>query len=82
MDHTVVWRTDSVDVSFIGSDATVESHALECRRAVERANRIVRAQAQRADRGSAFEEIVSREGIRLGVDDQIDLTLAIERHAL
>ena len=52
------------------SDPAVESHALERGRAVLRANRIVGEQAERAHRGSALEEMLSRERIRIGVDDK------------
>ena len=77
VDHARVGCADGGNARLVGADPAVEAHALQRGRPVHRSYRVLRAQADRADRRAAFEEMRPRNGIGIRVQDQVDVALPV-----
>ncbi len=76
IEQAAVERADCRDLPFLGADAAGEARAGEGLGARQRLRRVGRRQAQRADRGPMHQQVGMRERVRLGVEHEVDRTLA------
>ena len=81
MNHAAVGSAYPADLRFIAPDPAVEPGTLQSGAAIERAHRIVSAQGHGANRRTMLAKIISNESIRFGIEDQVDVSLPIQRDA-
>ena len=82
IDHASVRRANCGYAHLVGPERAVEARALQGRRPVQRPNRVVGIQADCADGRPTLEKVGTREGVRIGVQNKIDIALAVKRHFL
>src|SRR5215831_17673803 len=82
VDEVAVGRVDRRDFRFLWTDSAIEALAMKRRCAVERPDTVVGDEAHRADGGPVDYELRIGERTRLGIDDEVDLPLVVQRHVL
>ena len=82
IDHAAVRRRDRGQRRLLQAHRAVESCRLQRRGALERAQRIVGGEADRADRRAVFDQMRARKRMRIGVEDQVDAALPVQREVL
>ena len=77
IDEAAIRRPDGGYLEFSGPDRAIESDTLQRGRAIQRPDGIIGKQSHRADRGTAIDEVFPRDRIRIRVQDQVDVALAV-----
>ena len=80
IDQRVANALDGRNVQFHRAGLVVEAPGAQVQRALVRVRRIVDAEGNRADRWAVQPGEALCEGIDLGIDDEVDAALAVQRH--
>ena len=82
VDQRIADALDRRDVQFPGPAWSVEAPGAQLHRAFVGACGVVHAKRDRADARAVQPREALRERVRLGVDDEVDLALAVQRDVL
>ena len=82
IDQAAFEPADRRDHQLVRPDAPAEGLRLVAQRAFDRAARIVDAERERAHRRPMQQEEGMREGVLLGIEDQVHVALPVQRHVL
>ena len=82
VDQAALEAADRRDHQLVGADAAAKDLRPVAQRALDRALGVVDPECERADRGAVLLDEGAGERLLLGVEDQVDVALAVQAHVL